>query len=157
MPLHLPPSLAAEPEPGGIEAYDHEMAHVERCLAPVLNNTVRGKTFLAADEVRHREKVTREIKERFAESTCAQCGRSDLGLVVDVLWYANDGGNATDGVLHPTVEVIGRVDTKHAFDRDRQVHEVTQGTYGFGESGVIKSDLSKVRGHGADCGDNCGH
>lgn len=79
----------------------------------------------------------REIRERFA----------GIGFAVEVNWYGfSRGGQVQDGAM-PEVTVTGRTDTKHVFDPDRQVHEVTNNVLGLPseDAGVIKTDPDTLR------------
>lgn len=67
------------------------------------------------------------------------------GIVADIVFYeaADERGQLVPGVWVPEVVLKGRVDEKHEFDWDRQVHEVTNDILGLGEGGVISTKKMK--------------
>lgn len=78
----------------------------------------------------------REIREAFAE----------IGFTVEVNWHEfSREGQKQDGAM-PEVTVTGRTDPGFAFDKDRQVHEVTRNILGIpGEEGVLKADPETLK------------
>jgi hypothetical protein len=72
----------------------------------------------------------REIKERFYE----------IGFIVDVVWYETNMAE----VKMPEIVIKGRTENKFVFDRDRQVHEVTNDVLDLGTGGVIKADKAMM-------------
>ena len=91
----------------------------------------------------------REVEDRFAE----------IGFTVDVSWYSY-GFEGSPGAMAnsamPEITITGRVVPK-AFDRDRQVHEVTSNILGIpGQEGVIRTDPETLKRFLGDQGGN-GH
>jgi hypothetical protein len=124
------------------DLYDHEVEEILQ-LQVRLNDRARYRRHNYND-------FDREIREAFAE----------IGFTVEVNWYGFEaGGQPQEGAM-PEVTVTGRTDSKHVFDKDRQVHEVTRNILGIpGEEGVLKSDPDTLRnftegngGHGHDHG-----
>jgi hypothetical protein len=78
----------------------------------------------------------REIREAFAE----------IGFTVAVNWHEFEvDGQKQDGAM-PEVTVTGRTDPSFTFDKDRQVHEVTNNILEIpGEDGVIKTDPETLK------------
>jgi len=66
---------------------------------------------------------------------------NEIGIVADILIYeaADHRGQLIPGTWIPEVVLKSRIDTKHAFDWDRQVHEVTNDILELGTKGVIKT------------------
>lgn len=104
-----------------LDIYDSEIAEIER-----VSNILKVR----ARQPRNYDDFQREIKERFAE----------IGFVVDVKWWETN----VEGVMMPEIEIIGRVDKSHVFDRDRMVHEVTNDLLDLGEGGVIKTNPHSI-------------
>lgn len=105
-----------------IDVYDSEIADIQRVL-----EALRAR---AAHRVNY-DAFQREAIERFA----------DIGFKVDVRWYETD----VEGVLQPEVNIVGRTESGHVFDRDRQVHEVVNDYLGLGEGGVVKVDKGMMK------------
>lgn len=103
------------------EIYDHEINQIHHLLEALRRKAETPQDYQAFQD---------EIKERFA----------DIGFVVDVKWWETN----VEGVKRPDIEITGRTDSGFNFDRDQQVHEVTNDLLGLGVSGVIKSDTSKL-------------
>jgi hypothetical protein len=101
-----------------LDIYDSEMLKIEEVLQAIQNR--RGS--------RQRQDLgdfDLFIREAFHK----------IGFIADVKWYDT---NIPD-VKAPDIEIVGRVDENFVFDRDRQVHEVTNDLLGLGEGGVIKT------------------
>jgi hypothetical protein len=101
-----------------IDIYDSDLIRAEEVLR-VLNEK--------SGKLKNLEEFRKEIIGRFEE----------IGLVVDPkVWTTTE-----EGVFAFDVEITGRCE-KHAFDYDRQVHEVTHDILELlppGERGTIKS------------------
>lgn len=100
-----------------IELYDTDILAIESVLAR-LNTEEVGRT-------RDLETFVQKTTELFAE----------IGLKVDVSMWTS----TADGVYIPQITINGRIDTKHEFDYDRMVHEVTNDVLQLGEGGVIST------------------
>lgn len=105
-----------------VDVHDSEIDAIQRIL-----ETMRQK---AAHRVNY-DAWQRETIERFAE----------IGFTVDVRWYETN----LDGVLQPEINITGRTNPGFVFDRDRQVHEVTNDYLGLGEGGTIKVDKGMMK------------
>ena len=95
--------------------------------------------------VRNYDDFQREIIERFGQ----------IGFVVDVRWYETD----QPGVLMPEINISNRTEKGFHFDRDKQVHEVTNDILGLGEKGTIKVDKEMMKSleDGSYKSDQSGH
>ena len=128
--LILPPSARQEERSAvesAIDLYDSEILKIEQVLEQ-LNAEDVGKP-------RPLEDFVQKVTELFAK----------IGLVVDVkVWTAADNrGQEIAGTFIPEITITGRVDRKHEFDYDRQVHEVTNDLLDLGEGGVIHTQKMK--------------
>jgi hypothetical protein len=105
-----------------LDLYDHDVEAILQ-LQMRLNDRARYRRHNYND-------FDREIREAFAE----------IGFTVEVNWHEFAvGGQKQDGAM-PEVTVTGRTE-RHIYDKDRQVHEVTNNILGIpGEDGVIKTD-----------------
>jgi hypothetical protein len=120
-----PGTPAADDMTKGIDLYDHEIIAIEEVVAAINRRTHDGAKSV------DRDALQREIKQRFEE----------IGLVVSVRWYEfaiGDRPEAVEGALMPEIVFMGRTEAK-PFDRDQQVHEVTNDLLGLGEGGVIST------------------
>jgi hypothetical protein len=111
-----------------LDLYDSDVEKIFKVLARL------------QDRARYRrhnyDDFDREIRETFAE----------IGFTVEVNWYEFErDGQKQDGAM-PEVTVTGRTDSAFAFDKDRQVHEVTKNILDVpGETGVIKTDPDTLK------------
>ncbi|MGH7869864.1 MAG: hypothetical protein ACREP9_20080 [Candidatus Dormibacteraceae bacterium] len=134
VPLLGQPKL---PEPEPIDLYDHEVLAITEIV-----NTLTGRHSKMS---RNYRAVEAEIHDRF----------NDAGFLVYVNWYFWMLDEQTQEGCLPQVTVIGRIDKKHEFDHDRQVHEVVNNILGIpGADGVIKTDKDTLKnflgGNGGD-------
>lgn len=117
-------------------------------------NQVSRTLDLYDSEIAEIEKVLNKIQEKRGHKQHLDLGQFDLfireefhkiGFEVDVKWWHTD----VPGVKRPDIEILGRTDSRFEFDRDRQVHEVTNDLLGLNEGGVIKNtkeDLAALEG-----------
>lgn len=115
--------------PDVLDLFDHEVEQILQ-LQLRLNDRARYRRHNYND-------FDREIREGFAE----------IGFTVEVNWHEFAvGGQKQEGAM-PEVTVTGRTDPGFTFDKDRQVHEVTNNVLGLPEedAGVIKADRETVR------------
>lgn len=99
-----------------LDIHDSEILEIEKVLSMLKARTAQGSL--------EYDSFQREIKERFYE----------IGFVVDVLWYETNMAE----VKMPEIVIKGRAQGEYVFDRDRQVHEVTNDILDLGTGGVIK-------------------
>jgi len=85
------------------EPYDSEILLIEGILDD-LGRKVATRTNVQA--------FHREMVERF----------EDIGIRISITWYTDNGDPE---IFSPVVTLEERLDTKHEFDYDRMVHEVT--------------------------------
>jgi hypothetical protein len=126
------PILGQTPPEGGyagaddvtktMDIHDTEILEIEKIL-----NMLKARTAQGSIEY---DSFQREIKERFYE----------IGFVVDVLWYETNMAE----VKMPEIVIKGRTENKFVFDRDRQVHEVTNDILDLGTGGIIKADKAMM-------------
>ena len=111
-----------------LDLYDHEVEQILQ-LQVRLNDRARYRRHNYND-------FDREIREGFAA----------IGFTVEVNWHKFAvGGQEQEGAM-PEVTVTGRTE-EHVFDKDRQVHEVTNNVLGLPseDAGVIKADRETVK------------
>jgi len=125
-----------------LDIYDSEL---EKILAVTALLRERGAT-----KQHNYEAFQREIEGRFA----------DIGFRVEVNWYTfgyEGTPGEVDGSAMPEITITGRI-LPEAFDRDRQVHEVTRNVLGIpGQEGVIKTDPETLKRFLGEQGAGHGH
>lgn len=105
-----------------LDIYDSEIESIEGLLKYFQDKAQSPQDY---------DSFQREIKDRFYA----------IGFIVDVVWYDT---NVKD-VIIPEIVIKDRADSGFTFDRDQQVHEVTNNLLGLDEGGVIKTSAEDIR------------
>jgi hypothetical protein len=110
-----------------IDVYDTEVLAIEKVLATLRERSMGSRNLQSFND---------EAQTRFHE----------IGFLVDIKWFTTDQAD----VYAPVIDIVGRTEKDFVFDRDQQVHEVTNDVLELGEGGVIKTNkdaMKALEGH----------